>query len=227
MCQIFFEPIGHHISITIHFFFLHIFHPSWQAGCPRPIMTATVRLLCLLVQYQECVATGVWAKLFFFYAGTWQVLIFSSSNPPCLHVQGSKHPANAKRREQHKTYSRREAWVVKGKAATAAAIPAAPAAKQAAVADLAEATAAPPAAAARAWAKQVAVVIPLAVTTARPSARAAPPVAARAALQVTAKQVTLATSAAVPAAPPAAKAAEKQQFGQQQAQHSCQLWHLC
>ncbi len=33
----------HHISITIHFFFLHIFHSSWLAGCPRPIMLAAIR----------------------------------------------------------------------------------------------------------------------------------------------------------------------------------------
>jgi hypothetical protein len=31
----------HHISITIHFSFLHIFHSSWQAGCPRPFASAT------------------------------------------------------------------------------------------------------------------------------------------------------------------------------------------
>ncbi len=37
----------HHISITIHFFFLHIFHSSWQAGWPQPIASATLPLLHL------------------------------------------------------------------------------------------------------------------------------------------------------------------------------------
>jgi hypothetical protein len=35
----------HHISITVHFFFLHIFHSPWQAGSPRPIMSATVNVV--------------------------------------------------------------------------------------------------------------------------------------------------------------------------------------
>jgi hypothetical protein len=34
----------HHISITIHSSFLHIFHPSWQAGFTQFIASATVRI---------------------------------------------------------------------------------------------------------------------------------------------------------------------------------------
>jgi hypothetical protein len=32
----------HHIGITINFFFVHIFHRSWQAGCSQSIASATV-----------------------------------------------------------------------------------------------------------------------------------------------------------------------------------------
>ncbi len=91
-----------------------------------------------LAQYQGCVATGTWARLVFETRGGDERFDFSCAYPPRLQAQDRKRPANTRRREQQK---RKRPWRQKEKQQHAAA----PAAKQA---SLAEATAALPAAAA-------------------------------------------------------------------------------
>jgi hypothetical protein len=92
---------------------------------------ARVLALC-----HKCVATGAWARLVFVTRGGNERIDFSCTNSLCMRAQGSKHPANTRRREWQK--HRREDCVAKRKAATSAAVPAAtsaaPASKQAAVA---------------------------------------------------------------------------------------------
>jgi hypothetical protein len=67
----------------------------------------------ITAQYQICVARSVWARLIFETRGGDERFDFSCTNPPDAHAQGSKCPADARRREQQKR--RREAWKVKRK----------------------------------------------------------------------------------------------------------------
>jgi hypothetical protein len=71
---------------------------------------AAMRLVAL---YQECIAIGAWARLVFGKRSGNERIDFSCANYPRVRLQGSKLPANARRRERQK--QRREAWVAKKK----------------------------------------------------------------------------------------------------------------
>jgi hypothetical protein len=66
----------------------------------------------LLVQYHECTATRLWARLVLKIRGGNQRFRFSCTSPLHAHEQGSKRLANAQRRERQKHL--REAWVAGG-----------------------------------------------------------------------------------------------------------------
>ncbi len=74
----------HHTSITIHFFFLHIFHSPGQPGCPSFAVSATyswsIERYILLFVYSIMLlfAFTIWSKSKFF--SLFQTFYFSSSS---------------------------------------------------------------------------------------------------------------------------------------------------
>jgi hypothetical protein len=122
-----------------------------DAAAALPIPAFARAAVCFLALYQECIATGAWARLVFEMRGGEDRM----ENPAALRMcaQGSWHPAYAQRQEWQKC--KREAWVARRKAVTAVTVPvaavpkaatAALASKQAAEGTPAAATAALPAA---------------------------------------------------------------------------------